>query len=112
MEQQEKDSNKTFTAKPIIVFILFLIFGIASLIAIIILVKKTDNYYDSYTIGDLIIEKEKDENGQDNEVHYYKVNTNIERYIFDLSDKVKRMHVKYENRYGIKLAADLYTPKD
>ena len=22
------------------------------------------------------------------------------------------MHVKYENRYGIKLAADLYTPKD
>ena len=36
----------------------------------------------------------------------------IERYIFDLSDKVKRMHVKYENRYGIKLAADLYTPKD
>ena len=103
------EHNKTCTAKAVIVFILFLIFGIASLIVIIILVKKTDNYYDSYTIGDLIIEK--DENDQDNEVHYYKVNTNIERYIFDLSDKVKRMHVKYENRYGIKLAADLYTPK-
>ena len=110
MKLQENDSNKTCTAKAIIVLILFLIFGIAALIVIIILVKKTGNYYDSYIIGDLIIEK--DENDKDNEVHYYKINTNIERYIFDLSDNVKRIHVKYENRYGIELAADLYTPKN
>ena len=110
MEQQEKESNKTCTAKAIVVFILFLIFWIASLIVIIILVKKTGNYYDSYIIGDKIIEK--DINDKDNEVHYYKVNTNIEHYIFELSDKVKRIHVKYENRYGIKLAGDLYIPKN
>ena len=59
MKQQENDSNKTCTAKAIIVLILFLIFGIAALIVIIILVKKTGNYYDSYIIGDLILKKMK-----------------------------------------------------
>ncbi len=35
-----------------------------------------------------------------------------EYYIFELSDNVKRTHVKYKNRYGIELAGDLYTSKD
>ncbi len=33
-------------------------------------------------------------------------------YTFELSDNVKRTHVTYDNRYGIEIAADLYTPID
>ncbi|AHV95366.1 alpha/beta hydrolase [Paenibacillus sabinae] len=33
-------------------------------------------------------------------------------YIFELSDKVTRRSVSYNNRFGIKIAADLYLPKD
>lgn len=33
-------------------------------------------------------------------------------YTFELSDNVKRTHVTYDNRYGIEIAADLYTPVD
>lgn len=33
-------------------------------------------------------------------------------YITELSDKVERKHVRYNNRYGIAIAADLYTAKD
>lgn len=33
-------------------------------------------------------------------------------YIFELSDKVTRKSVSYNNRFGIKIAADLYLPKD
>lgn len=33
-------------------------------------------------------------------------------YIFELSDNVNRTSVTYKNRYGIELAADLYTPKN
>lgn len=33
-------------------------------------------------------------------------------YIFELSDNVNRTHVTYKNRYGIEIAADLYTSKD
>lgn len=33
-------------------------------------------------------------------------------YIFDLSEKVKKKHVSYQNRYGMKIAGDLYTAKD
>lgn len=33
-----------------------------------------------------------------------------EYYTFELSDMVERKHVSYENRYGITLAGDLYTP--
>lgn len=35
-----------------------------------------------------------------------------EYYTSELSDNVTRTHVTYENRYGITLAADLYTAKD
>ncbi|HAV1777331.1 TPA: alpha/beta hydrolase [Enterobacter hormaechei subsp. steigerwaltii] len=33
-------------------------------------------------------------------------------YIFELNDKVTRTPVKYKNRYGITLSADLYQPKE
>jgi uncharacterized protein len=36
----------------------------------------------------------------------------MSNYIFELSDKVKRKSVSYKNRFGIKIAADLYLPKD
>ncbi|MGE7903547.1 alpha/beta hydrolase [Peribacillus sp. NPDC094092] len=35
-----------------------------------------------------------------------------DNYIFELSNKVKRKSVSYKNRFGIKIAADLYMPKD
>jgi uncharacterized protein len=37
---------------------------------------------------------------------------NMPNYIFKLSDKVTRKSVSYYNRFGIKIAADLYLPKD
>jgi uncharacterized protein len=36
----------------------------------------------------------------------------MSNYIFELSDKVTRKSVSYTNRFGIKIAADLYLPKD
>lgn len=33
-------------------------------------------------------------------------------YIAKLSDSVERKHVRYNNRYGIAIASDLYTPKN
>ncbi|MFJ7309533.1 alpha/beta hydrolase [Peribacillus frigoritolerans] len=36
----------------------------------------------------------------------------MSNYIFEISDKVKRKSVSYKNRFGIKIAADLYLPKD
>lgn len=36
----------------------------------------------------------------------------MSNYIFELSEKVSRRHVRYQNRYGITLAGDLYTAKD
>jgi uncharacterized protein len=36
----------------------------------------------------------------------------MSNYIFELSDKVTRKSVSYKNRFGIKIAADLYLPKD
>jgi len=35
-----------------------------------------------------------------------------ENYIFELNENVTREHVSYKNRYGITLAADLYTKKN
>ena len=35
-----------------------------------------------------------------------------EYYTFELSENVDRMAVTYQNRYGITLSGDLYTPKD
>ncbi len=33
-------------------------------------------------------------------------------YTFELSENIKRTPVRYKNRYGIEIAADLYTPKE
>jgi len=40
-------------------------------------------------------------------------NKNMEEYyIFELNDTVERTAVRYKNRYGIELSADLYTSKE
>ncbi len=36
----------------------------------------------------------------------------MSHYIAPLSDKVQRVHVRYNNRYGIAIAGDLYTARD
>lgn len=33
-------------------------------------------------------------------------------YTFELNENVKRSHITYDNRYGIEISADLYTPKN
>ena len=33
-------------------------------------------------------------------------------YITKLSENVNRQHVRYNNRYGTAIAADIYTPKN
>jgi fermentation-respiration switch protein FrsA (DUF1100 family) len=62
----------------------------------------------SYYLSDRICEK--NETGY--EECYRKINVNMEHYICELNENVVRTHVRYENRYGIELAADLYTPKN
>ncbi len=36
----------------------------------------------------------------------------VDNYIFELSDRVTRKSISYNNRFGIKIAADLYLPKE
>ncbi len=36
----------------------------------------------------------------------------MSNYIFELNENVSRKHVRYNNRYGITIAGDLYTSKD
>ena len=109
MEKNGRTSQKTCTPKAIFVLLLFIILGIASLIVIIILTLKKENYYDSYYVSDL---KEEIEEGTNRTLKYRKVDVNKEHYICELKDEVKRTHVKYYNRYGIEIAADLYTSKN
>src|SRR5438093_4156391 len=35
-----------------------------------------------------------------------------DNYVFDLDENVSRTSVSYKNRFGIRIAADLYRPKD
>ena len=107
--KDKNDKKKLCPPKAILALIIFLVFTIASIIVIVILVKKKDNYYNSYYLSGIIEEHEKDGTGR--LLQYRLVDVNKEHYIGELSDKVKRTHVKYYNRYGIKLAGDLYEPK-
>lgn len=109
MEKNGRVSQKTCTPKAIFVLLLFIILGIASLIVIVILTVKKENYYDSYYVSDLKEEIEEDTNRT---LKYRIVDVNKEHYICDLKDDVKRTHVRYYNRYGIEIAADLYTSKN
>ena len=104
----KEESNKLCSGKAILAIIIFAIAIIACVVVIVVLVLKTGNNMNSYYLSDIICEK--DEFG--NDVCYRKINVNMEHYISELSEKVVRTHVRYENRYGIELAADLYTPKD
>ena len=108
---EDKDGNtinKMCTPKAIIALIIFGILAVASIVVIVILVKKKDNFYDSYYISDIIEEKEE---GTNKILKYRKVDVNKEHYIGKLNENVTRIHVRYYNRYGIKLAGDLYQPK-
>ena len=105
--KEDESSEKTCSKKAIIVLIIFVFFIIASIIVIVVLVKKTKNEIGDYYLSEKICET--DSNGR--EICYRKINVNVEHYIQELSGNVKRTHVRYDNRYGITLAADLYTPK-
>lgn len=107
-DQMKEESNKLCSGKAILAIIIFAIAIVACVVVIVVLVLKTGNNMNSYYLSDIICEK--DEFG--NDVCYRKINVNMEHYISELSEKVVRTHVRYENRYGIELAADLYTPKD
>ena len=106
--KEEEPSEKTCSKKAIIVLIIFVFFIIASLVVIVVLVKKTRNDLGEYYLSEKICETES----SGKKVCFRKININAEHYIQEKSENVKRTHVRYDNRYGINLAADLYTPKN
>lgn len=63
------------------------------------------------------VESEKDTNesfkevGMQDNTRAIKVNEEDRHYIFDLNDEVNREHIYFDNRFGIEMAADLYTSK-
>ena len=72
--------------------------------------QKKENYYNTYYVSDFKEEYEyKNETGR--KLKYRLIDVNKEHYIGELSEAVKRTHVRYYNRYGIELAGDLYEPK-
>jgi fermentation-respiration switch protein FrsA (DUF1100 family) len=107
-DQMKEESNKLCSGKAILALIIFGIAIIACVVVIVVLVLKTGNNMNSYYLSDRICEK--NETGY--EECYRKINVNMEHYICELNENVVRTHVRYENRYGIELAADLYTPKN
>ena len=107
-DQIKEESNKICSGNALVAIIIFSIAIIAAVVVIVVLVLKTGNNMNSYYLSDKICEN--DEFG--NNVCYRKINVNMEHYISELNENVIRTHVRYENRYGIELAADLYTPKD
>ena len=95
MENKNESKDRADTPKFRFIIVLFCVLAVASLIVIILLVLKTDNHYNDYYISDYISELEE-ETGR--KLVYRKVNTNIEHYICELNERVKRIHVRYKNR--------------
>ena len=109
MEIEKEDSSQNdCTPKVLFAIIFFLLLITASIIFIILVAIYKGNYFNSYYLSDVI---EEIEQGTNRTLRYRKVDVYKEHYICELNDDVKRAHVRYYNRYGIKLAADLYTPK-
>ena len=111
-QSEEKDSNKkifNFKTALLIVSIILIIIPLYQKTRIFSHknqeIRKTEekSYYSSERECETI---------NSEEYCYRSVNVDVEHYIFDLSDEVSRTHVSYRNRYGIQLAADLYTPKN
>ena len=111
-QSEEKDSNKkifNFKTALLIVSIILIIIPLYLKTRIFSHknqeIRKTEekSYYSSERECETI---------NSEEYCYRSVNVDVEYYIFDLSDEVSRTHVSYRNRYGIQLAADLYTPKN
>ena len=103
-DQMKEESNTMCSGKAIIAIIIFAVAIVAAVVVIVVLVLKTGNNMNSYYLSDVICESES--------VCYRKINVNMEHYISELNETVLRTHVRYENRYGIEIAADLYTPKN
>ena len=108
---QSSQSRKKLSLQTIIIMGISLGIIIIAIIVIIVVVvtkkddkKKDNNSSDNYYISDEICDS--------NNICYRLVNPIIEHYIFSLSEKVDRTHVRYKNRYGIEIAGDLYTPKN
>ena len=103
-----KLSSKT---KIIIASVCVAVVVVVIVVVVVVVVTKKNNDDEenvpSYYLSDRICETIEGK-----EYCYRKVNVSYEHYIFDLSDEVSRTHVSYRNRYGIQLAADLYTPKN
>ena len=110
LKLRDENSTKLCTLKGIFALIIFLIFAIASIVVIVILQRKKDKYYNTYYISDVkeVVEHQKEE---EKILKYRLVDVNKEHYIGELNETVRRIHVRYYNRYGIQLAGDLYEPK-
>jgi hypothetical protein len=106
--KKENLFQNEITAKTIFTLILFLFLAIVSIVFIIVIAVKKGNYFNSYYLSDV---KEEIEEGTNKILHYRIVDVKKEHYICQLNNDVRRTHVRYYNRYGIELAADLYTPK-
>ena len=98
--QQSNQSRKKLSLQTIIIMGISIGIIIIAIIVIIVVVatkkddkKKDNNSSENYYISDEICDS--------NNICYRLVNPNIEHYIFTLSEKVDRMHVRYKNRYGI-----------
>lgn len=67
----------------------------------------------SWKNGGVYLEKAAENNIDEKDYTKANLVSEAERdYTFELSDNVDRTHVTFYNRYGIELAADLYTPKN
>ena len=112
-----KTNNKSkCSIKRLIIILAIIIIIIAVVIIIIIVVTKKDKNNDnnnnnnsipSYYLSEKICNMQNE-----TKICYRKINVSYEHYIFNLSENVVRTHVSYKNRYGIKISADLYTPKN
>ena len=107
-QSQSKTSSKT---KIIIGSICAAVLVIVVVIVVIIVTKKDDDK-NKDSLPQYYLSGRTCETIEGKEYCYRKVNVSYEYYIFDLSDEVTRTHVSYKNRYGIQIAADLYTPKN
>ena len=113
MEQEyQKLNKKCLSCKAIIIIsIIAVLVIVAIIIGIVVGSKDSKNTIPSFSPSYYLSEKIcNEESGK--MVCYRKINVTYEHYIFDLSEDVKRTHVSYLNRYGIKIVADLYTPKN
>ena len=112
-ETENTESKCSMRQKIIIIIIISVIVVAWIIIGIVLGIKSDSDSSDSSDDNNSYYLSEKIcETIRSTEVCYRKINVNYEHYIFELSEEVTRTHVTYKNRYGIIIAADLYTPKN